>query len=354
VKVLALVADQGGCMKYRLGEPVRVVTEQFPEIDVRIATEGGVEAEVDVRTGIVTVQEVTEDVDLIIVQRPLNNAFRSMLKQARRQGIATIVELDDDFHSIHPKNAAYRAVQPEVDSKKNKEWLRKTALEADLLTCSTPVLSKYNPERYEVLPNYVPESIFEIGRPERAVPVVGWTGSMLTHPTDLQVTRGQVGKVVAQADVPFFVVGDSRGVREALKLTGSTLLSDSGWVPLDEYYQRISAHIDVGIVPLERSDFNTAKSWLKGLEFAALGIPFVASATPEYEALAARGVGRTAFDHQGFRYILRQWLNDPAQARADGARYRDIVKAEFTYEQHADSWVKAWERAIDIRKKASK
>jgi hypothetical protein len=42
------------------------------------------------------------------------------------------------------------------------------------------------------------------------------------------------------------------------------------------------AGVDIGIVPLEARDYNRAKSALKGMEYAACGIPFVASPSPEY------------------------------------------------------------------------
>ena len=353
MKVLLLRADDGGCAFYRTKEPARVVSEQFPNIEVRVDREASVEAEQDPKTHRITVHEVKEDVDLIVVQRPLKQAFQSLLAQARRQGIATAVELDDDFSTIHQANSAYRAVQPESNRLLNKKWLEITAGEADMLTCTTPALGKYN-DQYEVLSNYVPESIFDIRKTNHNPPVVGWTGTVQTHPGDLDVTRGQVGKMLGDYGSPFFVVGDSYGVGQALKLRRETSIAQSDWVPLSDYYQTIADSIDIGIVPLERSDFNNAKSWLKGLEFAALGIPFVASATADYQKLHDLGVGKISHDHNGFRYALRSWLNDPDSARADGESYRSAVQQNFTYEQHAEDWVKAWERAIDIRKKAGK
>lgn len=353
MKVLALRADDGGCAKYRIKEPTRVVSEQFPEIDIQVSTSANVVADRDPWTRITTVKEVQEDVDLIIVQRPLNEAFSSMLAQARRQGIATIVELDDDLSSVHQANIAYSAIQPERNPTDNRQWLEKTAAEADLLTCTTEALGKYN-ETHEILSNYVAKSIFDVSKRPRPVGTVGWTGTLQTHPHDLDVTRGQVAKVLADTGTNFYVVGDGKGVRDALKLKNSTRMEVAGWVPLEDYYATMAENIDIGIVPLERSDFNNAKSWLKGLEFAALGIPFVASATEDYRKLVSAGVGKLAEDHSGFRYALRRWLNDPASALADGQTYRDIVKDQFTYETHAEDWVRAWERAVDIRKKARK
>ena len=353
MKVLILRADSGGCALYRCLEPARVVQEQFPEIDIRVESGADVDGDRDRRTRMITViREVKEDVDLIVVQRPLDHALDPMLAQARKQGIATIIELDDDFSSIHPSNTAFTHVQPENDLRANKMWLAKMAAEADLFTCTTEELTKYNPDRHAILPNYVPESIFDVKRAERDHQVVGWTGTLQTHPADLQVTNGQVGKVLADSGAPFFVVGDKLGVAQALRLRPGTSINDTGWLPLEEYYQAIADNIDIGIVPLEHSTFNRAKSALKFLEMSALGIPAVATSTHANQILHEAGVGKLADDHNGFRYALRNWLNNPEQARRDGEEYRAIVREEFTYEQHAEDWLRAWERAIDTRKKA--
>ena len=61
-------------------------------------------------------------------------------------------------------------------------------------------------------------------------------------------------------------------------------------------YTSSVAELGVGLVPLLDSAFNRAKSWLKGLEYAALGVPFVASPTPEYVKLAGLGAGLLADD----------------------------------------------------------
>lgn len=355
MKVLLIAADVGGSAKYRLKEPARVVTEQFPEIEVRVDTGADVEAEMDVKTKLVTVKEVKEDVDVIVLQRPLKQQLHAILEQARRQGIAVVVEMDDDLTTVHPANSFYAQVQPQLKPLSNREWFEKSARAADLVTCTTPELTKFNTS-HSILPNYVAESIFEVKRqtPLTVNPVVGWSGTLQTHPYDLDVTRGQVGKMLTEADGDFFVVGDGAGVQRALKLSPSTPFRASGWVGLDAYYQALVDNIDIGIVPLEHSTFNSAKSWLKGLEFAALGIPFVASATNAYGRLASYGVGRIAADSNGFRYALRNWLRNPAKAQEDGRRYRDEVRDGLTYEQHAADWVHAWERAIDARKKAQK
>lgn len=351
MRVLALRADSGGCAFYRVQEPARVVADQF-DVDVRVDTNIEIEGTQDPRTGLITVSEVKEDVDLIVIQRPLDNAYVSLIQQAQRQGIACIVEVDDHFGAIHTKNIAYAAVNPAVHKTKNSDWMRKSAEVADLVTVSTPALATYYARhgRVEVLRNQVPESIFNIPTDEHEKPVLGWTGTVQTHPTDLQASRGAIGNVLALTQNDVYVVGDKSGVKESLGLPDSVNVHESGWLPLKSYYYSVGRNIDVGVVPLEDSPFNKAKSYLKGLEFAALGIPFVASDLPEYRLLAAHGIGETAKSPSDWRRYLSRWLSDSDRAARVGQTYRDRVRDSFTYEKNAHLWFNAWTRAVESRK----
>jgi hypothetical protein len=53
--------------------------------------------------------------------------------------------------------------------------------------------------------------------------------------------------------------------------------------------------MDIGIVPLRDTPFNRAKSAIKGLEYAAAGVPFIAQNLDSYASLRNDlGVGRIA------------------------------------------------------------
>src|SRR4029453_9029462 len=168
---------------------------------------------------------------------------------------------------------------------------------ADHVTVSTPQLTKYARHgRYSILRNCVPDSIFGFAPESRnfAQPRIGWTGSVQTHPDDLQQTKGAVSDVLKANGLNFTVIGDGKFVATHLQLDKGTNVLATGWIPLDHYYGALANHMDVGIGPLEISTFNEAKSALKGIEYAALGIPFVASPTREYLRMEAHGIGKIA------------------------------------------------------------
>ena len=353
MKILALRADNGGCANYRIIEPVRVAQQAGIDISVDISVD--VEAYEHKVTKLVEVKEINSDVDCIIIQRPLDNSFVSLIKQAKKQGIATVVELDDDFSSIHQNNTAHDAVTKLSFS--NSKWIEEACKEADWVTVSTPALLKYGRHgRISVLRNYVPESIFQF-QPKYEINkeitqlTIGWTGTVATHPTDLQVTQGHINKILEKNNLKFHVIGNEANVKKNLKISDKILFSKNDWVPLSEYYQAIHTNIDIGISPLEISNFNNAKSYLKGLEMGALGIPFVASPTKEYEVFEAYGIGKLAKSPGDWSKHIQKWIDDPGLYQKDAKQYRDNIQQDFTYEQHVNDWIDAWSNAVAYRKK---
>lgn len=348
MKVLGLAADRGGCGFYRMRAPAEEL--KLLGVDVTITDGIDADAEKDNRTGIVTVHEVRTDADLIVFQRPLDNSMTAVLKQAQRQGIATIVELDDDFSTVHRDNVASANMH---HPHSGAHWVEEAARHADHVTVSTPQLTKYARHgRHSILRNCVPQSIFDVQIPESEAkwPRIGWSGSVQTHPNDLQMTKNALRPLLKDNGLDFNVVGDGKFVAHNLGLDPETAVFATGWVDLSLYYQYVATFLDVGIVPLEISPFNQAKSALKGLEFAALGIPFVASPTREYERLEAYGIGKTARTPSEWRKHLQRMIDRPSETERIGKEYRDRIEAEHTYRVNAPQWLEAWEKAIDYRK----
>jgi len=347
MKVLGLAADNGGCGLYRLRAPA----EEAAKLGVDITIDEGLDVTAYTDSdGMVEVREIKADVDLIIVQRPLDNSMTAVIKQAKRQGIATMVEIDDDFSTVHTQNVAHSAMSGKTAGHK---WVETAASIADHVSISTPQLAKYARHgRYSVLRNCVPNSIFDtpMQKSDQTWPRVGWTGTVQTHPDDLQETKGRIAEVLKTNGLPFNVIGDGSQVATNLRLAPETEVFATGWVELDMYYQYLYTFIDIGIVPLELSPFNQAKSALKGLEYAALGIPFVASPTREYERLEAYGIGKTAKSPGEWKKHLQRMIDRPAETERIAKESRDRIEAEHTYSVSAPQWIEAWEKAIHYRK----
>lgn len=349
MKVLALAADEGGSGFYRMSEPTRVAKDLG--VDVRLDYGIDVEAYENKETNLVEVKEINEDIDLLIIQRPTSNAMSALIQQAKKQGIATIVELDDDFDTVHSKNVAKLSL--EALDYDGPHWIHEACRNADHVIVSTPRLLKYALHgRGTVLRNQLPQSIFDIEPVSFDNGItLGWTGSVQTHPTDLQATKGRVASIASNYNLPFSVVGDGDRVKKNLFLKSSTIFNKTGWVDWEYYYGTMSQTFNLGIVPLEISNFNHAKSSLKGMEMGALGIPFVASATSEYTLLELNGIGKVARSPGDWSKYLSRWIDNPAKLQNDARNYRDILYNGYTYEKHASDWVSVWEQTVNYVRK---
>lgn len=176
---------------------------------------------------------------------------------------------------------------------------------------------------------------------------IAWAGSVHSHPDDLQATGSAIAQVTDPSE-PFHVVGDAMGAREALGLSYNP--TDTGPLdPLKRWPEEMNT-IGIGIAPLANSAFNDSKSWLKPLEYAALGVPCVMSPSVEYLRIHSLGIGVLARKH-------KQWINRLRELRGSKLLRDELsergraVAAEWTVEGNAERWWQAWDTARVVNAK---
>lgn len=213
---------------------------------------------------------------------------------------------------------------------------------AHVVTVSTPYLadrlSELNPNIH-VVPNRVPAWLTEWCRPSSAGVTVGWGGTQ-SHLVDWPDVAPRVGRFLCRnEDVHFHAMG----VWGVIDFTGwpSSRVRTTGWsVDAEEYYRGID--FDVGVIPLAPLLFNRSKTAIKALEYAALGIPVVASAYGPYEDFVIHG--ETGFlvrrDHEWEKY-LKDLTQDRDLRAAMGQRARELAKTH-TVEDNLGSWLGPW------------
>ncbi len=353
MKVAAYPADLGGCGHYRLIWPARALAAQGADVDVVMPDDPDRDIKAlwhDGESGAEVIDVLAPDADVVVLQRPMRDVLADAIPILQAKGVRVVVEIDDDFEAISRRNVSFAGCHPDLHPERNWRHLARACELADLVTVSTPALARrYGAHgRVVVLANYVPARYADhVGAnldDDRTAPIVGWSGSIDTHPDDLQVTGGGVARAVRSTGATFAVVGTGKGVRRALELDAAPVAP--GWVPIEDYPAAM-AQLDVGIVPLEPSAFNEAKSWLKGAEFAAVGVPFVASPTAPYVALAA-GAGVLARTPRDWERAVRRLVLDVdwwAMVRERGLAWAEAN----TIERHAERWLDAWRLALNTR-----
>lgn len=381
MRVQVHAADLGGCGHYRLLWPAAALEVADPSLELEVLTpdDGIAESfrgradipatvakhgpdtldrmaryDLDPRAVVIGELEEVPDVDVVVLQRPLTAHLVDVVRILQRHGLTVVVEVDDDFDTIHPRNIAHPTVDPRLDAFRNREHLTAACELADIVVVTTPALAaRYGSHgRVRIVPNYVPVRYLHVLPRDREpgdVEVrVGWSGSLDTHPGDLEETGGTVGAVLRERGLKFHHIGppQQERIRRALGLHIDTLYATTGeWLPLLKYPVAM-AMVDVGLVPLALSPFNEAKSWLKGLEFASVGVPFIASPTGPYRQLHDdHGIGILAASPRDWRRELSRLLDDADYRYELGADYRRRAR-ELTIENHITEWADAWQDAM--------
>jgi hypothetical protein len=298
-----------------------------------------------------------EGTDVVVFQRMTHRVVVGVMKWCAANGIATVIDVDDDLSSIHPSNPAAKAMNlrylkggkqdRHLDKDKTHSWqyLEEASKYVTMMQVSTPALldvyGKHRPAR--VVANYLADLYFDPSLQHVDSEVIGWPASLHSHPNDPQVMGGAMRYLMAEG-ADFVVTAEPQAVERAFGLTYPARYLGSA--ELEDWPAMIS-QLGVGIVPLANSKFNRSKSWLKGLELAAVGVPWVASPRQEYRTLHAKGCGMLAASPKEWltslralrdSYALRDELSDAGQKVANELRLRD----------HAWRFWEVWAEALEL------
>ena len=345
MRVVCYYADETGCGHFRIFYPGEALNHSG---QARVEFSQQLQLRLTNTTPPRVAGAAPIDADVVILQRPLLGLLADAIPHIQAQGVAVIVEIDDDFSRLHANHPVFRAAHPRVNKASNWQHLQRACGLADLVTVTTPALAeRYGPHGHAiVLPNRVPASMLDITA-ERDGRTVGWAGFTISHVGDLTVTHGGVAQALNATGGRFLNIGNGDQVQQQLGLADEPNIT--GPVPFPDYPQAL-AQLDIGIAPLADNAFNHAKSALKILEYGALGIPCVASPRPDYQRLANEGIATIAQDRgRDWCRKLTQLITSP-QLRAEQADHaRAVIRERHTYETESWRWAEAWQEAITRR-----
>lgn len=351
MKIYVFPADEGGCGYYRLIWAARALQAQGHDIKIVMPSERGAHLNARRDGDEIVAVGYPPDADVIVLQRITHRHLIGAIRLMRAQGVAVVVDMDDDLAMIHPSNPAFMAMHPVhgVTAEHNWRNAQGACEAATLVTVSTDaLLPRYAPHgRGRVLRNCVPRRYLDI--PHDDSNVVGWGGSVHSHPDDLQI----VGLGVAQAvreGARLRIVGPVDNVRGALRLDDDP--EATGPRDLLTEWAESLAELGVGITPLADTRFNAAKSWLKPLEKAAVGVVPIMSPRAEYTRLHSLGIGVLAKKPRDWTRHIRALTTDTARRIEMSDAGREIMR-DYTVEGNAWRWVEAWVEAWSLERRGA-
>jgi glycosyltransferase involved in cell wall biosynthesis len=290
--------------------------------------------------------EAFEQWDVVLV-RGLHNPRNSMLwRWAAQSGkpALRVYDLDDDIWAWPPgtKEYDYWTDERRLNVELNIQC-------ADLVTTPThslaEILAELNP-RVAVLPNTIPDKLLHLLPQRRDKFIIGWQGAH-QHVIDLQLIYNPVLRfMLRHSNVEFHLWGP-HGTLDFPDALANRIITFPWTSRVWDHYLRLN--MDIGLAPINMGErFNETKSDIRLREYAALGIPFIASAGTTYAntALAARGMladtedeWEEALEQLYRKPNLRYWMSEQGRLRA----------RLWTTEDNGKEWESAYVRARNAR-----
>lgn len=263
-------------------------------------------------------EDVDWDCELIYVLRNMNVNLPGEILQARSHGQVIIQDLDDVIWNVDKRNVSHAHLE---DANHTFEAYFESLRNSNAVICSTDYIrdhiAQYN-DRVATIGNFVDVDRFRT-RKHMDVPArVGWVGSTALRSGDLDILQ-------PFADRYQWVHGGHQDhVRPFTDMVGiEKAIIHPTRLPRD--YPEVFK-FDVGVAPLSNVEFNLGKSYLKGLEYAAAGIPFVASNFGEYKKLHERGIGLLADTPDEWVGHLDKLVNDFSYRKDIADQNNELIK----------------------------
>jgi len=273
-------------------------------------------------------EDLTYGLDMIVMQRWMHASIPEQIKTVRKKGVVIVNDIDDWYWGLGPGNLAYYASHPRAHPNENTDHYRKTLAVSDAVITSTPYLAKrlsqfVASDKIHIMENHVELDKFTPHvHEEEDRPTVGWIGST-AHRTsgDLDILKS-LYRTIGTEGWRYHHSGHVGYHPHFYDVVG--LGKDDVTILLPVPPERLDdlMRFDIGVVPIRKSPFNESKSWIKGIEYAAAGIPFVASDSGEYKRLKKEyKIGRTAKNNAQWVKHFKE-LRDPAVRQEEADRQR--------------------------------
>ena len=293
--------------------------------------------------------------DIVVFKLIMLRTVAEILDGPKRPNQKIVVDVDDFYEGLSQTNLAWQNTDPEKHPDSNREHYWKIIDSADAIITSTQFLYDFYTKEKGKKNVFLIRNGIDIDRyhkkqdHSRFMPTVGWVGAIPWRSGDLETLQPFFGEFMKNNRLEFhhsghikelpYTAGDLLGLQPETKFTHEPrkILSQ---------YPQMFRKIDIGLVPLNDIPFNHAKSTIKGLEYTAAGIPFIASYSPEYERLQNDGVGRVARNEEEWLHHLNELL-DPKIRKEDIERNYEIVKQKHSMAARADDWNSAMEKIFD-------
>ena len=299
-------------------------------------------------------QKAVHGWDIVVLKLIMLKNFIENTEKAIAMGQKVVVDLDDHMEGLAKSNLAYTMTSPDKNPNNNREHYFKIIELSSALITSTPFLKDFYQKKYPDKPIFLVRNGIDVDRwkirkdHSGHLPIYGWVGATPWRSNDLETLNPYLANFIKDKHCRFHHSGDIKNAPSVAKQLGldKSLFSSEPMKPIMQYPE-LFRKMDVGIVPLNDVDFNHAKSFIKGLEYGAAGIPFIASPSPEYVYLAEHGVGRIANNKDEWLKHAEE-LIDPKVREKERMENHRIITEKFSMQARAKDWEDTFDQILAL------
>lgn len=281
---------------------------------------------------------VESDTDVVVLQRVLDVDLVDRIRKHQERGAVVVYDIDDWYDGLPSYNPASAGI-----GTSELALLHEALSTVDLITVTTDELAEgyARLNRTVVLPNYLDPTIWlnTAGlRSPRSKVHVGWMGSARWRSADVALFKPWLARWLDRhPEVEFVAAGSDIGLFEYLCVEGLICPAAGDYIRPYDHLPAMLAWFDIGLVPLTFNRFNQSKSWCKGMEYNAMGIPAVASASREYRKFIQPGVNGYLVK-KDWPSVLDRALDNLHTLRA-GAK---ATAERYFIDEHIHRWIGAY------------
>jgi glycosyltransferase involved in cell wall biosynthesis len=291
---------------------------------------------------------ILREIDVLHIHRFREPRASAIAREAKANGVALTWD-NDDYLALTPKGVYNSKIHTGFEGQRRLAAMRRLLRIVDLVTTPSPhlaeLLQRDGAARTAVIPNYLPHEWLNPDRiPSRGV-TIGWTAG-LEHSADADrlPIRDVLQRLLDERD-------DVNVVSFGLKLgLRSDRYTHVPFIPLEALTSQL-VRFDIGIAPLADIPFNRARSDVKLKEYAAAGVPWLASPIGPYADLGEQQGGRLVADDRWHEQLVRL-IDKPRDRRKLAKRGGKWVAGE-TLTRRAHEWEDALTVAIERSRAAA-
>ncbi len=288
--------------------------------------------------------------DLVHVHRlQLMDDDDDCVARLRDAGVAVGFDDDDDSSAAPAEIESMVPAGTLARAQRDFARLLARAPQVDLVTTPSESIAarfeRAGARHVRVIDNYLPGAFGRVRPQGHDGLVIGWH-ACAEHQLDvraLELDRALVRILDAHPDVRVVTLGID------LELGHERCRREEA-VPIGDLTQRL-ADFDVGIVPLVDTTFNRGRSNVKAREYAAAGVPWLASPVGSYAHLGEEEGGRLVEDGAWFE-ALDELIRSSRARRKAAKRAKAWAKRETMWGM-ADLWEQTFLEAIAATRAAA-